>query len=266
MEKFANLYLFALVAIAALVTVIVTLRVRHKKHREQMPELGEVDDILAMDNSEFAEEGVISEVRIRENSATQTNNNQKTHDNALTELGFNDLGSMFTEDQAQEEALDSFIDDEETEETLPETEEKYSDLIVVHIMAQPGQQFIGYDLLQALLAANLRYGDMSIFHRYQDADRGGKIMFSLASATEPGIFDMNKMGVFACKGLSLFMQLDQPFHNLAALELFLMTAQQLTEDLDGVLQDAKRRELTEDTIAHYRAQVRYFQSKQKLPA
>lgn len=131
----------------------------------------------------------------------------------------------------------------------------FSDLISIFVVAQPGRKFIGYDLLQALLAAGFRYGEMSIFHRHQRANGEGAKLFSLASATEPGTFDMNRIGAFSSQGLCLFMQLKGPEHNLAALSLLLKTAEMIADDLQGVVLGADRMPLNDDMVGSYQRWV-----------
>jgi len=121
--------------------------------------------------------------------------------------------------------------------------EKYSEHIsALYVMAKEGQSFTGYELLQALLSAGLRYGEMSIFHRYQEPNIQKGILFSLASATEPGTFDMQNIGAFSCCGLTLFLRkLANEDEGLKHYEMMLRTARQLTEDLDGILMDHNRK-------------------------
>lgn len=44
---------------------------------------------------------------------------------------------------------------------------------------------------------------MNIFHRYQQLSGNGPVLFSLASATKPGTFELSKIGGYACAGLTL---------------------------------------------------------------
>lgn len=259
MQANAHYLLVGLVALVALITVLVTLRVRHHKKHHHVPDLGEVEDILMPKDNSRNDNFTISPMSTPEQYSKSFSSHPQ-EESALAELGFGNMDAMFTtKDQKKPEAPKQL-------QSAEEEDARNSDLIIIHIIAQEGQQFIGYDLLQALLAAGLRYGDMSIFHRYQEAHFGGKIIFSLASATEPGIFDMNKMGGFSCKGLSLFMQLRAAYHNTAALELFLMTAEQLAEDLDGILQDGKMINLSPETVARYHTQVERHLARLKKPS
>jgi cell division protein ZipA len=245
------------VAIVALITVIFMLRARHKNNKVYLPEFDEVDDILAP-LSEIKDDFNSSPTWIEKNSKSPSKSKQA--EETLAELGFSSLDGMFTAN-SHETRVEPVANVATT--TLMDKEPFNNDLIVIHVMAKPGNQFIGYELLQALLAAGLHYGEMSIFHRYQDPESGGKKLFSLASATEPGIFDMNKMGIFVCKGLSLFMQLTGPEHSLPALELLVMTAQQLSEDLDGQLLDSKHQPITEEKISDYQMRIKRYQERIK---
>jgi len=129
-------------------------------------------------------------------------------------------------------------------------------LIVINVVAKPNQQFIGYELLQSLLAVGLRFGKMSIFHFHEMPNGRGRVLFSLASAVEPGTFDLSRMGSFSCPGLTFFMQLTDQVNAQADFDVMLGTAKQLADDLDGELQDQDRKSLTEVTIENYRTLIR----------
>lgn len=125
------------------------------------------------------------------------------------------------------------------------------DIISLNVFAMPEHNFAGYELLQALLAANLRFGEMSIFHRYQEDIEKPKILFSVASATEPGTFDLNAMGSYSCTGLTLFMRTDQTTEPQKVFDMMLATAKQLAEDLSGEIYDAEHEPFTKDSLLRY---------------
>lgn len=139
----------------------------------------------------------------------------------------------------------------ETVETLPQREMSpvIQDILILYVLAPQNQQFLGYELLQALLAVGLRYGPKRIFHRYEDNSHKGAILFSLASATEPGIFDIENMGAFACTGLCLFTSLLECPDPQVTWKTMLETAKQLADDLGGSIFDAGHKPLTEAIIA-----------------
>lgn len=129
-------------------------------------------------------------------------------------------------------------------------------VLILHVMAKPEQAFAGYDLLQALLSQGLRFGEMSIFHRYQQINGKGPVLFSLASATEPGTFDIHHMGRFSCLGLTLFLKTSGTLaSDLERLELMLNTARRLAKELDGNVYDHDRQLLTDAIIEAYRNSI-----------
>lgn len=132
------------------------------------------------------------------------------------------------------------------------------DLIVMSVLAKPSHPFVSYDLLQSLSSAGMQFGEMNIFHYYLPMLHGKVTLFSLASATEPGYFDMDKIGEFSCKGLTLFMNLADVPDPEHAFEIMLKTAEQLTDDLDGDLYTAQRQLWNEEVLNQYRQQVIHY--------
>lgn len=138
------------------------------------------------------------------------------------------------------------------------------DIIVLNIVAPSERQYAGYELLQALLAAGLRHGKMNIFHRHEQLNGRGEILFSVASMTEPGIFELNKMGGFSCTGLTLFMRLTSLKDPMQTFELLLDTAKQLLEDLGGILRDESHELLTEAKIKEWRMNIQNYEQTQHI--
>ncbi len=108
-------------------------------------------------------------------------------------------------------------------------------LLVLSVMAKKDNLFESYDLLQAISATGMQFGEMNIFHYYQSTAVGKVALFSLASANKPGEFDLNNIGDFACNGLMLFLDMAQVPDPQYAFKLMLETAERLAEDLDGSL-------------------------------
>ncbi len=138
-------------------------------------------------------------------------------------------------------------------------------VLVLHVMAKDNKQFVGYELLQALLSQGLRFGHMDIFHRYHDTNGKGPVMFSLASAMEPGTFDMHNMGAHRSKGLTLFMQLsgNQTIDG-DRFDMMYNSALNLASELDGRLFDNKRQPFNETTLVHYHSMVANEGAKEEV--
>jgi len=128
-----------------------------------------------------------------------------------------------------------------------------NNIFVLSVMAPSGTPFSGSQLLPALLSLGMRYGDMSIFHRHEHINGNGAILFSLASASEPGIFNLDAMESQYFPGLTLFLQVPGPAHPTNALNLMVQTAKRLAKALDGNVYDDERRLLTDSIL-----EQRYF--------
>lgn len=129
-------------------------------------------------------------------------------------------------------------------------------VIALYLMADENTPFLGYELLQVLLSAGLRYGDHRIFHRHVNKDGRGAVLFHCASAKAPGTFDLTKMGSTMCEGLSFFFSADDVEDPVAAFDCLLETVDQLVEDLGGTVLDANRNRLTTETMLQMRDQLR----------
>lgn len=136
------------------------------------------------------------------------------------------------------------------------------EIIFLVLNAKANKPYVGYELLQSLLASGLRYGAMNIFHRHEDQNGNGKILFSLASSQEPGTFEIGKMGAFSGQGLMMFLRLSTNKDLMSAFDIMLETAKQLIEDLDGEILDDERKILSPEKIEKIRKKIQEFEQKQ----
>jgi len=136
--------------------------------------------------------------------------------------------------------------------------------IVMHVMAPKNCPYRGYELLQALLANGLRYGKMNIFHRHENKSSQGAVLFSLASVNQPGTFELPKMGSFSCPGLTLFLLVETLRDPVQAFDIMLETANQLKEDLGGVLWNADRENMSDAQIFVFRETLKAQTKPQKV--
>jgi len=125
------------------------------------------------------------------------------------------------------------------------------DLLVISVAAKPDAHFAGYDLLQAITATGMQFGEMNIFHFIKD----NQTLFSMASATKPGEFDIDRIGAFSCAGLTLFMNYRSVPDPKFAFDLMLKTAEQLADDLHGELRAGQRVPLTSDILKQYENKI-----------
>lgn len=131
-----------------------------------------------------------------------------------------------------------------------------SETVMIFLLAKEQRQFTGYALLQTLLSAGLRFGEGNLFHRHQSSNGQGLVLFSLASATASGVFDLQNMGACSVKGLCLFMHasgnsvIDEERFNL-----MIDVACQLTEELDAYMLDDRKQPWTQACALRYQQRL-----------
>lgn len=135
------------------------------------------------------------------------------------------------------------------------------EVLIINIMAQRGDNFPGGELLEALLKAGLRFGDMNIFHRYSDIKGDGELLFSMANMVKPGYFDLEAMDDFETPGVSLFMTLPLKADSMKSFDLMVDTARDIADALGGELKDEQRSVMTRQTIDHCRERIRDFERR-----
>lgn len=175
----------------------------------------------------------------------------------LRELtGFN--GRAAKTPLADEDALESLgpLPTTESEATPPSPPQE--ELLVLSVLAPRGEVFTGPTLSELFEQLDLRFGDMRIFHRLDDAS--GESVYSVVSIVEPGHFDLETLHELRTPGLALFMRLPGPVAGVAAFEDMYAAAQTLAVALEGGVADQQRRLLSEESLAQLRAQAARFQA------
>lgn len=137
-----------------------------------------------------------------------------------------------------------------------------TELIVLNVVAPQGTVFGGEDLLQILLACDVRLGKMNIFHRYEEAGGKGPEQFSVVNLVEPGTFDLDNLAEFSSPGVGFFMHLPGPSKPLEAFAAMAETAKVLSKNLGGELRDEQHSAATTQTIEHYRQRILDFERRQ----
>lgn len=143
-----------------------------------------------------------------------------------------------------------------TEEPTPVEE-----VLVINVISRDPNGFKGPALLQNILESGLRFGDMDIFHRHESMAGNGEVLFSMANAVKPGVFDLDDIDHFTTRAVSFFMGLPGPRHPKPAFEVMVAAARKLAHELDGELKDDQRSVLTAQTIEHYRQRIVEFERR-----
>jgi len=130
------------------------------------------------------------------------------------------------------------------------------EVFMLNVVARDAAGFRGEDILHILLACDLRFGDMSFFHRHEFEAGRGAIQFSVANMIQPGVFDLDDMAEMNTPGLVFFLTLPGPEDMMKAFDYMLETAQAVARNLDGDVLDESRSVLTKQTLEHCRQQIR----------
>ncbi|RUO73344.1 cell division protein ZipA [Idiomarina ramblicola] len=149
------------------------------------------------------------------------------------------------EAQTENDATDDF-------ETVPE------EVIALHVKG-PVQ---GAVLLQMMTELGCKFGELGIFHRYENTAGTGSMIFSVANMFNPGTFDLDNMENFETEGVAFFMALPMKFDGQQAFNMMLNAAKKLaTEIPQGQVLDGQRQLLTRQSIHEARQRIREFERK-----
>jgi cell division protein ZipA len=135
------------------------------------------------------------------------------------------------------------------------------EVFVINVISKNKDGFSGAKLLEILLACDVRYGDMDIFHRSESKKDGGKHQFSVANLVEPGTFNLDGMRHMKTPGIAFFMRLPGPSNAMNAFDAMVETADCIVRNLGGEMHDQNKSVMTKQTISHDRERVSEFERR-----
>ncbi|MCW2267370.1 Cell division protein ZipA [compost metagenome] len=178
--------------------------------------------------------------------------------------------NLAAEPREREPDLFASVDDDFPDETrssngyganeardLPPVEE----VLVISVISRDEGGFKGPALLQNILESGLRFGEMDIFHRHESMAGNGEVLFSMANAVKPGVFDLDDIDHFSTRAVSFFLGLPGPRHPKQAFDVMVAAARKLAHELNGELKDDQRSVMTAQTIEHYRQRIVEFERR-----
>ena len=185
---------------------------------------------------------------------------------------FNNQQSIQAHTATEEAISDAAIIDPSIQNVSPRFEEpvpaplQQSSLISLYVMCGHARAtFSPFQLLDAIASINCHFGEMSIFHRYENNEENGAVLFSVAQAVSPGVFNLENIESIACPGVVFFMDaamMDDPYD---VFNLMLESAEQLADTLHGELYQTPRKVIDESSQAYYEGQLRYaLELREKL--
>lgn len=137
----------------------------------------------------------------------------------------------------------------EEDEIEPPPREAVPAIIQFSLIAKAEEGFNGIDLVNAFGIVGLEYGNLKIYERL-DANR--LVDYGVACMVEPGTFPDSNVESFFCPGLVFFMQPGALDDAQAIFDDYIETIQLLAIELDGLILDHHRQQLTDATIQSLR--------------
>jgi len=178
--------------------------------------------------------------------------NEEQVDVGQTELKFDDNDEHDEEVEQYETLEEDNQKNSEDFEAVPE------EVIALHVKG-PVQ---GAVLLQMMTELGCKFGELGIFHRYENTAGTGPMIFSVANMFNPGTFDLDNMENFETEGVAFFMALPMKFDGQQAFNMMLNAAKKLaTEIPQGQVLDGQRQLLTRQSIHEARQRIREFERK-----
>lgn len=138
-------------------------------------------------------------------------------------------------------------------------------IVTIRILSRGTAPFPAEDLVLALREAGLRHGRHGIFHYFPTALDDTPV-FSVASLTEPGSFDLTRLRSDVYQGVSLFLGLPAPIESVAAFEAMVTTGRAIARRLNGNLVDEHGSTLSVQRERYLREEVIQFQHRQGRPS
>ncbi len=138
-------------------------------------------------------------------------------------------------------------------------------VLSVLLLPQSGPSLDGSLTLAALKSQQMILGRDQFYHRYAgSAELDGMLLFSAAQLEPPGSLNHAALENAAIPGMVLFIGLAQAVQADVALDAMIQTAGALAKQLNAVVCDANRTNLTLQSVNYMRQQINEFTRRQLL--
>lgn len=137
-------------------------------------------------------------------------------------------------------------------------------IVTIRILSRGATPFAAEQLVLALREAGLRHGRYGIFHCFP-SDVDGAPIFSVASLTEPGSFDLTRLRTDVYQGVSVFLGLPGPVDGVVAFDAMVTAARAVAKRLDGNLVDELGSTFSVQRERYLREEIIQFQHRQGRP-
>ena len=131
-------------------------------------------------------------------------------------------------------------------------------------MARHADHVPGRDLILALRKEGLRHGQFGIFHSWL-SEEDEQVLFSVASLTEPGAFDLSRLDKDTYQGISLFMVVPGLLDGAEIFDRMMKVGRNLAKSLDGELLDENGSAMSVQRERFLREEILDFELRLKRP-
>ena len=141
--------------------------------------------------------------------------------------------------------------------TEPAQQQEWQMSLAFTVMAQPDKLIDGLAIQRVLEQLDMQFGEMQLYHRYLVSSQK-QVLFSVANVIEPGTLIPDQFDLLQTPGLLLFANLPGPLNGLLLFDEILDAANQLAEQLDGVICNEMREPMTQKDIEAIRSKILNF--------
>lgn len=127
--------------------------------------------------------------------------------------------------------------------------------LVLTVMASRHQLFHGPKIQVVAEALRFRLNPAGLYELFPETEAADVPILGLAHLRKPGSFEPQTLQELHTPGLLLFMKLPGPLEEMKALDLLVITADQLAQRLGGLICDEQRNRMTNQALARLRDEV-----------
>lgn len=127
--------------------------------------------------------------------------------------------------------------------------------LVLTVMASRHQLFHGPKIQVVAEALRFRLNPAGLYELFPETEAADVPILGLAHLRKPGSFEPQTLRELHTPGLLLFMKLPGPLEEMKALDLLVITADQLAQRLGGLICDEQRNRMTNQALARLRDEV-----------
>ncbi|RUO22643.1 cell division protein ZipA [Aliidiomarina iranensis] len=123
----------------------------------------------------------------------------------------------------------------------------------------------GTSLLETVTELGMKFGELDIFHRYEQPSGRGPLLFRMANMYNPGTFNLDDFSNFNTRGVVLFMTLPLKYDGHKAFTMMYNAANKIADAMPrAAVLDGNRNPMTKQSVQHTYQKIREFERRMRL--